>query len=306
MALPMRSTDFRGVVEPILNKVFDSIYNQRKDQWKPLFRTENGIPRNYHEEPVLFGFGAAPEMPEGTGINFDQGGQLFTARTDYKVYGNGFALTKVLVEDGEAVRIGKIYAEQLSQSLIETQETVAANIFNRAFNAAFAVGDNVAFVANNHVRVNGTYSNLLSTSAVLSQTSLEQMVIQVSKAQDFNGKFINLETKRLVVAPENMLQAEVITKSVLRTGGANNDLNPVQSMGLVPDGVSVVSRLTSPTAWWVQTSAQEKRGLLMLMRRAMERSMEGDFYTDSAMYKATMRYAPLVVDPKCYYGTPGT
>ncbi len=63
MAIPMRSTDFRAIVEPILNEEFDGVYEQRTDEWRGPFREQTGIPRNYHEEPVLYGFGAAPELP---------------------------------------------------------------------------------------------------------------------------------------------------------------------------------------------------------------------------------------------------
>ena len=176
MATPMRSTDFRSVVEPILNEVFDGVYDQRADEWKMVFREQKGIPRNYHEEPVLYGFGAAPELPDGMAVTYQSGGVLFLQRYLYKVYGLAFSLTKVLVEDGDHIRIGQTYAKHLAQSLIETKETLGANILNRAFNAAYPGGDGVALVANNHPIVNGTFSNVLTTPAALSQTSLEQLV----------------------------------------------------------------------------------------------------------------------------------
>ena len=141
MATPMRSTDFRSVVEPILNEVFDGVYDQRADEWKMVFREQKGIPRNYHEEPVLFGFGAAPELPDGMAVTYQSGGVLFLQRYLYKVYGLAFALTKVLVEDGDHIRIGQTYAKHLAQSLIETKETLAANILNRAFNGSYVGGD---------------------------------------------------------------------------------------------------------------------------------------------------------------------
>ena len=143
MALPMRSTDFRSVVEPILNETFDGIYNVRKDEWAQVFKEQRGIPRNYHEEPVLFGFGAAPELPDGTAVTYQSGGVLFLARYTYRVYGLAFALTKVLVEDGDHISIGRTYAEHLARSLIETKETLGANILNYSFNSAYPGGDGV-------------------------------------------------------------------------------------------------------------------------------------------------------------------
>jgi hypothetical protein len=303
MATPMRSTDFRSVVEPILNEVFDGVYEQRADEWKMVFREQKGIPRNYHEEPVLYGFGAAPELPDGMAVSYQSGGVLFLQRYLYKVYGLAFSLTKVLVEDGDHIRIGQTYAKHLAQSLIETKETLSANVVNRSFNAAYSGGDGVALISTSHPIVNGTFSNQLTTPANLSQTSLEQMLIQIRNAVDNNGKRIRLTPTQIVTGPSNVFQAETLLKSVLRSGTADNDINPVKSMGLLAKGQANLSRITSSTAWWIQTDAPE--GLKLLMRRGLEKSMEGDFETDSMRYKATERYTVGWTDPRGLYGTAG-
>ena len=303
MAAPMRSTDFRSIVEPILNECFDGVYDQRADEWSRVFREEDGIPRNYHEEPVLYGFGAAPQLPDGTPVTYQQGGVLFLKRYLYKVYGLAFALTKVLVEDGDHIRLGQVYARHLAQSLVETKELLSANVLNTAFNSAYPGGDGVSLINTAHPIVSGTFSNQLATSAVLSQTSLEQMLIQVRQAVDNNGKKIRLVPRQLIVAPGNVFVAEVLLKSVLRAGNANNDINPIKSIGLLDEGAAILSRLTSSTAWWVQTDAPE--GMKLLMRRRLEKTMEGDFETDSMRYKATERYDVGFTDPRAVFGTPG-
>ena len=176
-------------------------------------------------------------------------------------------------------------------------------MLNRAFNAAYPGGDGVQLNSASHPIVNGTASNLLSTAANLSQTSLEQMLIQIRQAVDNNGKKIRLVPRQLVVAPGNVFQAEVLLKSVLRAGTANNDINPVKSIGLLDEGAAVLSRLTNANAWWVQTDAPE--GMKLMMRRALEKTMEGDFETDSMRYKATERYDVGFTDWRAMYGTPG-
>jgi hypothetical protein len=303
MAAPMRSTDFRSIVEPILNESFDGVYDQRSDEWSTVFREQAGIPRNYHEEPVLYGFGAAPQLPDGAPVTYQQGGVLFLQRYVYQVFGLAFALTKVLVEDGDHIRLGQVYAKHLAQSLVETKELLCANVLNRAFNSAYVGGDGVSLINTAHPIASGSFSNQLATAAALSQTSLEQMLIQVRQAVDNNGKKIRLQPLKLVVAPGNVFQAETLLKSVLRTGTANNDINPIKSIGLLPEGASVISRLTSATNWWIQTDAPE--GMKLLMRRALEKTMEGDFETDSMRYKATERYQVGWTDPRALFGTPG-
>jgi hypothetical protein len=304
MATPMRSTDFRAVVEPILNETFDGVYDQRADEWKQVFNEQKGIPRSYHEEPVLFGFGAAPELPDGMPVTYQSGGILFIQRYLYRVYGLAFALTKVLVEDGDHIRMGQTYAKHLAQSLIETKETLCANILNRAFTSGYTGGDGVVLNSASHPLANGlTASNVLSTAAALSQTSLEQMLIQIRNAVDNNGKRIRLTPQQIVTGPSNVFQAEVLLKSALRTGSADNDINPIKSMGMLPKGQANLSRITSTTAWWVQCDVPD--GLKLMMRRSLEKSMEGDFETDSMRYKATERYIPGWTDWRDLWGTPG-
>jgi len=304
MATPMRSTDFRAVVEPILNEVFDGVYQQRDDEWKGFTTQITGIPRNYHEEVMLFGMNTAPEMPDGTPVSYDQGGTLFITRFIYKIYGLAYALTKVLMEDGDHIRIGSTFSKHLAQSMIETKETLCANLLNFAFTAGYVGGDGVTLINSAHPISQGrTFSNQLSTAAAMSQTSVEQMLIQIRSAVDNNGKRIRLKAEQLIVPPALEFQAEVILKSVLRSGSADNDLNPIKSTGMLPNGAHVVTRLSSSKAWWIQTNAEN--GLMLVMRRPLERSSEGDFETDSMRYKASERYATGWHDPRNVYGTIG-
>ena len=304
MATPMRSTDFRAVVEPILNEVFDGVYQQRDDEWKGFVTQITGIPRNYHEEVMLFGMNTAPEMPDGTPVSYDQGGTLYITRFIYKIYGLAYALTKVLMEDGDHIRIGSTFSKHLAQSMIETKETLCANLLNFAFTPGYVGGDGVTLINTAHPISQGrSYSNALTTAAAMSQTSVEQMLIQIRSAVDNNGKRIRLKAEQLVVPPALEFQAEVILKSVLRSGGADNDLNPIKSTGMLPDGAHVVTRLSSSKAWFIQTNAEN--GLMLVMRRPLERSSEGDFETDSMRYKASERYATGWHDARNIFGTAG-
>jgi hypothetical protein len=303
MATPMRSSDFRNIVEPILNESFDGVYDQRKDEWKQFMTQETGTPRSYHEEVMLYGMGAAPELPDGMPVTYQSGGQLYVARYQYKVFGLAYALTKVLVEDGDHIRIGQTFSKHLAQSMIETKETIMANHLNRAFTTGYEGGDGVVLCSASHPVIGGAQSNVLSVAAALSQTSLEQMLIQIRKAEDSNGKKIRITPKKLVISPDNEFQAEVLLKSVLRSGTANNDINAIKSKSMLSGETAVVSRMTSSTAWFVQTDAPE--GLKLLMRRTLEKSMEGDFETDSVRYKSTERYGSGWTDWRQLFGTPG-
>lgn len=302
--MPMQSSQFKSIVAPILNESFDGVYEQRQDEWRGPFREQVGTPRSYHEEPVLYGFSAAPEMPDGGAVTYQEGGQLWVKRYQYRVWGLAFALTQVLVEDGDHIRIGQVYAKHLGQSLVETRETLCANVLNRAFNAAYVGGDGQPLSSPVHPIANGSvFSNILPTSSAMSQTSVEQMLVQIRQAIDNNGKKIRLMPRALTCAPANVMQAEVILKTALRTGGNLNDVNPVQTLSLLKEGQYNMSRLTSNTAWWINTDAPD--GLKLMVRRGLKRSMEGDFETDSMRFKATRREIPGWTDPRAVYSTPG-
>lgn len=282
----MRSSQFKSIVEPILNSAFDGVWDQRSDEYKQIFTEENGTPRKYHEESVLYGFGAAPILPDGEPITYDEGGELYVKRYTYDVYGLAFALTQVLIEDGDHIRVGSTYSKHLAQSMDESIETVTCNHLNRAFNSSYKGGDGVELCSASHPSLVGNQSNLL-TAAALSQTSLEQALIQIRRAEDARGKKIRIMPKKLIVHPSNMMVTEVLLNSILRTGTSNNDLNPIKSAGLLKESVTL-SRLTSAPAWFIQTDA--KNGMKVLWRRKLKKAMEGDFETDNIRYKSTMRF----------------
>jgi hypothetical protein len=302
----MRNTDFRSVVEPILNEVFDGVYSQRKDEYLQIFTVRDGIPRDRHEEPMLSGFGLAPELPEGMPVTYQQGQTLWLKEYIYKRYGLAFALTSTLIEDGDHIRIGSVYSQHLAQSLIETKELNCANVLNFAFNSAYPGGDSVSLINSAHQTAQGNFSNTIAASA-LSQTSVEQMLTQIrTNGVDNNQKKIHLHPRCLVVPPALEFQAEVIVKSVLRSGTANNDLNPIKSRGYFNDGVAVITRLTSSTNWFVHIDkADVPKGLTVMMRNQLKKTMEGDFETDSMRYKAIERYDVGFTDPRTLFGNAG-
>lgn len=302
MPTPMTSTQFRILVEPILSEHFDGVYDLRKE-FRDIFRVKPGQQRAYQMEPVMYGLGTAPQMGEGGPVTYKSGGVVFNKTYVFRQYGIAFGLTKVLVEDGDHIAIGRIYSEQMGQGMAETEETEAANVLNRAFNGSYLGGDGQPLNSASHPIVGGTASNLLATPAALSQTSVESMLTQIRKAVDNDQKKVRITPRSLVVSPDNEWTAEVITKSALRTGNANNDINPVMSTKALPEGYKVITRLTSNTAWWVKTD--EKMGLQFLTRRMAQKSMEGDFQTDTMRYKCTSRWDVGWTNWRTVYGTPG-
>lgn len=303
MSSPMISTQFRTVVSPIISTVFDGLYDEYPLIYPMLFKVKDGTPRNQHIEPLLTGFGAAVEFGNGEPISYDQGQELFTANYLYQTFGLAFAITKEMQEDGDAINFAKLYAEHLARSMLFTEETNAANVYNRGFNSSYVGGDGVSLFNAAHPTLVGNQSNVLATPAALSQTSLEQILIQITQAKDSNGKPIKLKAQKLAIAPSNLMTAEVILKTVGRTGTANNDLNPIKSMGAIDtDAVNNVY-FTSNTAWFVTTDAPQ--GLQFLWRTRTDRQSSDDFETKSVKNSARARYKAYWTDFRGGFGTPG-
>lgn len=305
MAVPMLSTQFKNEVAPIMATAFDGVYDQRDDEYKQIFDVRNSpYDRNQFIQPFLYGFDAAPEIAEGQPISYDSGGELYNTVYLYRRFGMAFALTDTLVEDGDHISIGTTYAKHQAQAIIETKERRCANVLNRAFNASYVGGDGTTLVSTTHMLANGgTFSNQLSSAAVLSQTSFEQMLIQIRNAVNANGFPIVLKAKELVINPANMMTGLTILKSVGRTGTANNDVNPVQYITSLDTDPTVLSRLTSTIAWFVHTDAED--GLQVIQRTKLKKEMLGDFETSSMRYKASERYVEGYTDPRTIFGTAG-
>lgn len=304
MASPMLSSQFSTIVSPILSEAFDGIYEQFKLQYPEVFKVKDGIERNQHPEPLLTGFGVSMQFGNGEAISYDRAQELYVANYLYNTYGLAYAITRELQEDGDGINFGKTFSEQLGISQRETEEITAANVLNRGFNNTFAGGDGVSLFNSSHPVLTGLQSNILATPASLSQTSVEQLITQIYQTKDSNGKSINTPPKKLVVAPANALAAEVILKTVGRSGTANNDLNPIKSRGEMDTDPVMMTRLTSPQAWFIKTD-NITQGLQFLWRTRSKFETADDFETKSLKGSVRGRWAAYWTDWRDCYGTSG-
>jgi hypothetical protein len=274
---------------------------------KPLVCTmvfdEQSSDKSYEERVEETGFGLAPVKGEGASISYDTDAQGYTSRFVNVTYGLGAKVTMEAIEDNQYESVAKSKAAKLARSMRQTKENVFANVLNRAFNASYVGGDASAMIVNNHATLDGTQSNLLTVAADLSEASLEDMLTQIRQAKDSRGLRIQLKGQKLIVSPENEFEATRILSSVNQSGTANNDINAIRELGLLPGGVVVWDYLTDVDAWFVKTDAPE--GLIMQNRRAMSFDQDNDFDTSNACMKAMERYAGGWADWRGVFGSPG-
>jgi len=289
---------------PGLNALFGMEYARYGEEHKEIFDTETSE-RSFEEETKLSGFSAAPVKNEGSAIAYDNGQEAWTARYNHETIALGFSLTEEAIEDNLYDSLSARYTKALARAMAYTKQTKAAAILNNGFDSDYTGGDGVALFSASHPLVSGgVNSNIPSTPADLSETSLEAAVIQIAAWTDERGLLIAAKPRKLVVAPSNMFVATRILETELRVGTADNDINALKSNGSIPEGYTVNHFLTDPDAWFLTTDVPN--GLKHFVRTPMATSMDGDFDTGNVRYKARERYSFGWSDPLGVFGSAGS
>ena len=289
-------------LEPGLNALFGLEYKNYADEHTQIFDIENSD-RAFEEEVMLSGFGNAEVKPEGSSVNYDDAKETFTARYTHETLALAFSITEEAIEDNLYDRLASRYTKALARSMANAKQVKGANVLNNAFNSSYTGGDGVELCSAVHPIVAGTFKNELSTSADLNETSLEQALIDIAAMTDERGLKIAAKGIKLCIPSELQFTAERLMKSSGRTATADNDINAIASMGMIPQGYAVNHYLTDTDAWFIKTDVPN--GLKMFVRAPVKTAMEGDFESGNVRYKARERYSFGFSDPRGIFGSPG-
>ena len=291
-------------LEPGLNALFGLEYKQYENQASEIYVTESSD-RAFEEEVMLSGFAQARVKPEGSGVAFDQAQETFTARYTNETIALAFAITEEAIEDNLYDRLASRYTKALARSMSQTKQVKGAAPLNNGLPSlsSFTSGDGQQLFSTAHPTIAGTFQNTLTTQADLNETSLEQALIDIAAMTDERGLKIAAKGVKMIVPPANQFTAERLMKSQGRVGTADNDINAVKSMGMIPQGYRVNNFLTDTDAWYVITDVPN--GMKMFNRAPLTTAMEGDFDTGNVRYKARERYVFGCSDPRGIYGSPG-
>ena len=300
--MPISRSQLVKELEPGLNALFGLEYARYENQHEAIYDIETSD-RAFEEEVMLSGFGSAQVKPEGTSVNFDDATESFTARYTHETIALAFAITEEAVEDNLYDRISSRYTKALARSMSNTKQVKAANVLNNAFDSSFTGGDGVELCSDAHPSTGGNIRNELSTASDLNETSLEQALIDISLLTDDRGLKIALNGRKLIIPVQLQFVAERLMKSNLRTATADNDINAVASMGMLPEGYVVNNYLTDTDAFFIKTDAPN--GLKHFQRAPITTKMEGDFETGNVRYKSRERYSFGFSDFRGIFGSPG-
>ncbi len=291
-------------LEPGLNALFGLEYKRYENQHAEIYTTESSD-RAFEEEVMLSGFANAQVKGEGAGVSFDEAQETFTARYTHETIALAFAITEEAIEDNLYDRISSRYTKALARSMSNAKQVKAVQplINGLPSTATFKSGDAKALFTTNHPTVAGTFSNTLTTQADLNETSLEQSLIDIAKMTDERGLRVAARGVKMIVPSENQFNAERLMKSQGRTGTADNDINAIASMGMIPQGYRVNNYLTDTDSFYIMTDVPN--GMKMFQRAPLTTAMEGDFDTGNVRYKARERYSFGVSDPRGIYVVEG-
>jgi hypothetical protein len=288
-------------LEPGLNALFGLEYKRYENQHAEIYATESSD-RAFEEEVMLSGFANAQVKPEGSGITFDNAQETYTARYTHETVALAFAITEEAIEDNLYDRLASRYTKALARSMANTKQVKAVNPLINGF-GTFTSGDGVSLFNANHPTVAGTVSNTLAVASDLNETSLEQSLIDIAAFTDERGLKVAAKGMKMIIPSELQFTAERLMKTDQRVGTADNDINAIRSMGMVPQGYSVNNFLTDPDAFYLITDVPN--GMKYFDRSPIKTSMEGDFDTGNVRYKARERYSFGVSDFRGIFASPG-
>ena len=290
-------------LEPGLNALFGLEYKRYENQHAEIYTTESSD-RAFEEEVMLSGFAQAQVKPEGSGVVFDNAQETYTARYSHETVALAFAITEEAIEDNLYDRLASRYTKALARSMANTKQVKAVNpLINGLPSGSFTSGDGVSLFNTSHPTVSGTVKNTLSTAADLNETSLEQSLIDIAAMTDERGLKIAARGVKMIIPSELQFTAERLMKSQGRVGTADNDVNAIVSMGMIPQGYRVNNFLTDTDAFYIITDVPN--GMKYFERSPIKTAMEGDFDTGNVRYKARERYSFGVSDFRGIFASPG-
>ena len=291
-------------LEPGLNALFGLEYKRYDQEHKEIYVTESSD-RAFEEEVMLSGFANAYVKPEGSAVAYDNAQETFTARYTNETVALAFALTEEAMEDNLYDRLASRYTKALARSMSNAKQIKAVVPLNQGLPTTdnYDSGDAVSLFNTSHPCIGPTFQNTLSTQADINETSLEQAMIDIAAFKDERGLKVAAKARKLIIPSALQFTAERLLKSQGRVGTADNDINALKNMNMIPEGYVVNHYLSDTDAWFVTTDVPN--GLKHFDRAPLKTSMEGDFDTGNVRYKARERYVFGVSDWRGIFGTPG-
>lgn len=299
--MAINTGNFGKALWPGVNAWYGKAYAEWPTEWDKVFERKTST-KAYEEDVSVSSFGLAEQKGEGAPVSYDSESQGFLDRYTHATYALGFIITKEMYEDDQYSVTGERKAKGLAMSMRQTKETIAFNVLNRAFTAGYTFGDGKTLIASDHPnKAGGTWSNQIAVAADISEAALEQAYIDIQKWTNDRGLRVAFRPQSIIIPVDLDFEVNKILKTEYEVGTNNNTVNVVR--GRFPGGIIVSHWLTDTDAWFIKTNCPN--GLKLFERRPDTFTMDDDFDTDNAKYKATARYSVGCSDKHAIYGSAG-
>ena len=284
--MPATRATFGDLLEPGFIEIYNNAYRELDRVLSKVFQVMNSKKQDERVSGVS-GFGLLTVKAENAPIDYEDPIQLYDSLFSHVTYAKGFKISKELYDDDQ-YNVMNSKPRELGQAARRTEEVQAANIFNRAFNASYLGGDDQELCSTVHPRADGgtSQSNASSTGITFGEENYETLKLAMRAQLDHKGMKIDVRP-RILLIPENLKKtADIVFKSNLRSGTADNDFNPYK------DELQVIEWLymdRNDTHWFLIDTEQNK--LLWFWRERMSFAQDEAFESDAALFKVRERFS---------------
>ncbi len=293
-------SNFGDLLEPGFRQIFDDAFNELPMVFPKVMNVNTSAKQDEKDSGVT-GFGLLQQTNEAEQIDYEDPVQMFDVTYVHKKFTKGFKVSEELMEDDLYNVINKKPA-QLARAARRTAETEGASVFNNAFNTSFQGGDGVPLASVVHPRSDGgaSQSNASSTGITLTEQNLETAMLQTRQQLDDKGQRIQVMPRNIIVPLDLEKTANIITKSTLRSGSADNDTNVYSGMFNV---ISWEYLTQNNTFWFLQDTTQHRLNFFWRIRPEFKQDVAFD--TGMALFKTRMRISQGFSDWRGMFGSLG-
>ncbi len=267
-----------------LNKTYQSV-GQR------LFTQKNSHGKGFYEAVSLAGMGEASMKGEGSPISYDSLDQENNKRWSIYTMVKAARMTMESIDDDVYQDIIPEVAKEIAKALVYTKDVKRAEIFNNAITSGETGPDGVVLISTSHpLQAGGNSANRAATDSDFSEDALEAMIILIDGIMNPDGLKSMYSSKYLVVPSALQFEACRVLESKLRTGTAENDINAINTKGIIDDYI-VWKHLSDTDSWFVTTDAENS--LIEVNRKGIQRQEHNDPYTFDTIISFYERYRML-------------
>ncbi len=287
---------------PGIADTWGQVYDEHPQEWHDLY-DEMDSEKAYELDYGGTGFGLAPVKPQGDSLAYDS--EVWGAETYYRhiAYALGFIVTYEEIQDNLYKEVATRRMGANAFSMVQTVENVAALLYNNAFNTTyFSTWDGLALGSASHINLTGgTYSNILSPAADLSEAALEAACIQIMGYQNDRGLLISVMPESLHIPRQEWFNANRILKSVLQPNTTSNNINVLKATNAFPKGIKMNHYFTGSKRWFIRTRLPNNTGMKMYWRDRPSPDQDNDFDTKNLKHSSYMRFSVGCTDPRSLF-----